>query len=82
MYPTELRYDREHEWVRLETLEMAAEYYWKIVEVNDVLSDAPETVNEDPYGDGWMIKVKLADPSEVDTLMDADAYEAFISEDA
>ena len=54
----------------------------EIVEVNDALDDAPETVNEDPYGDGWLIKVKLSDPSEVDGLMDADGYEAFLAEEA
>ena len=54
----------------------------EIVEVNDALDDAPETVNEDAYGDGWMIKVKLSDPAEVDGLMDADDYEAFLAEEA
>jgi glycine cleavage system H protein len=48
----------------------------EIVAVNDDLSDNPEKVNEDPYGDGWLVKIKLSDASEVDGLMDADAYEA------
>jgi glycine cleavage system H protein len=46
----------------------------EIVEVNDVLADSPEKINQDPYGDGWMVKVKLSDPSEVDALLDVGAY--------
>ncbi len=48
----------------------------EIVEVNEVLADKPETINEDPYGDGWLVKVKISDPSEQDSLLDAAAYEA------
>jgi len=48
----------------------------EIVAVNEALSDSPETVNEDPYGDGWLVRVKLSDPSETDQLMDASTYEA------
>jgi glycine cleavage system H protein len=48
----------------------------EIVEVNDALGDAPEKINEDPYGDGWMVKVRLSDASERDALLDADAYAA------
>ena len=44
--------------------------------VNEQLSDSPETINEDPYGAGWLVRVKLSDPAEVDTLLDAGAYEA------
>ena len=47
----------------------------EIVEVNEGLSDAPENVNEDPYGDGWLVKIRLSDVSEVDDLMDASTYE-------
>jgi glycine cleavage system H protein len=47
----------------------------EVTEVNEGLGSSPENVNEDPYGDGWMVKVRLSDPSEVDSLMDADAYE-------
>ena len=46
----------------------------EVLEVNEALSDAPERVNDDPYGEGWMIKVKLSEPSEVDALLDVDAY--------
>jgi glycine cleavage system H protein len=46
----------------------------EILEVNEALADSPEKINEDPYGDGWMVKVRLSDPSEVDALMDVGAY--------
>jgi glycine cleavage system H protein len=46
----------------------------EIVEVNTALADKPEAINEDPYGAGWMVKVKLSDPSEADALLDRDAY--------
>jgi glycine cleavage system H protein len=51
----------------------------EITEVNEGLSDAPEKVNEDPYGDGWLVKIKLSDTSEVDDLMDASTYEGSLS---
>ena len=127
MYPSDLKYDKEHEWVRLdgdvavigitdfaqdqlgevvyvdlpsegdtvsagetfgeiESVKSVSELYspvtGEVVKVNDVLDDAPETVNADPYGDGWMIQVKLDDPSEVDGLMSAAQYETFVSEGA
>ncbi|MFZ9027656.1 MAG: glycine cleavage system protein GcvH [Crocinitomicaceae bacterium] len=50
----------------------------EITEFNEALEASPETVNEDPYGDGWMIKIKMSDTSELDGLMDADAYKAHI----
>ena len=50
----------------------------EVVEVNEALSDAPEKINEDPYGDGWLVKVKLTDPGEADTLMDAAAYQGLL----
>ena len=46
----------------------------EILEVNDALGDSPEKINEDPYGDGWLVKVRLTEPSEVDTLLDVGAY--------
>jgi glycine cleavage system H protein len=49
----------------------------EVVEVNEDLEDAPNTVNTDPTGDGWMFRVKLADPEELDDLMDAAAYKAY-----
>ena len=50
----------------------------EVLEFNADLEDAPESVNEDPYGSGWMIKMKVADTSELDELMDAAAYEAML----
>jgi glycine cleavage system H protein len=51
----------------------------EVTEVNEGLSGSPESVNDDPYGEGWMVRVRLSDPSEVDDLMDADAYEESLS---
>jgi glycine cleavage system H protein len=48
----------------------------EVIEINDVLADKPETINEDPYGEGWLVKVKLSDPSETDSLMDSTEYQA------
>jgi glycine cleavage system H protein len=50
----------------------------EIVETNESLSETPETVNNDPYGDGWLVKIRLSDPSETDGLMDAAAYRQHI----
>lgn len=122
-FPEDLKYTKDHEWVRLEggiaTIgvtdfaqselgdvvfveietageELAAEETFgtveavktvsdlfmpiggEIVEVNAGLEDAPESVNEDPYGKGWMIKVKVADASEVNDLMSASEYTAMV----
>jgi glycine cleavage system H protein len=46
----------------------------EIVEVNEALGDSPEKINEDPYGEGWLVKVRLSDPAEVDALLDVNAY--------
>ncbi|MEC8831064.1 MAG: glycine cleavage system protein GcvH [Bacteroidota bacterium] len=50
----------------------------EIVEFNEALEDEPEKVNSDPYGEGWMVKIKISEPSEVDGLMSADDYKALI----
>ena len=50
----------------------------EIVEVNEALGDSPERINQDPYGEGWMIKVRMSDPSEVDRLMDVEAYKEML----
>jgi glycine cleavage system H protein len=52
----------------------------EITEVNPALGETPETINEDPYGAGWLVKVKLSDPSEAEGLMDAAAYKALLEE--
>jgi glycine cleavage system H protein len=54
----------------------------EIVEVNAALADTPENINADPYGDGWMVRVKLSNPSEVDTLLDVDAYRELLQSGA
>lgn len=51
-----------------------------IIAINEDLADAPEVLNSDPYEAGWMVKIKLDDPSELDDLMDADGYEAYNQE--
>jgi glycine cleavage system H protein len=48
----------------------------EVTATNDALGDKPETINEDPYGEGWLVKVKLSDPSEADSLMDSTEYQA------
>ncbi|MBE3605208.1 glycine cleavage system protein GcvH [bacterium] len=50
-----------------------------VVEVNEDLPESPEVVNEDPYGDGWLIKVKVSDPTELDDLMDSAEYEEMVA---
>lgn len=50
----------------------------EIVAVNEDLGDSPERINEDPYGEGWLVRVRLSDPSEVDSLLDAGAYEQLL----
>ena len=52
----------------------------EIVAVNAKVVDEPETVNEEPYGEGWLIRIRLSDPSEVEALLDVDAYRAFLAE--
>ena len=51
----------------------------EIVEVNEALKDAPEKINDDSYGEGWLVKIKLSDPSEADDLMDAESYRSSLS---
>ncbi len=70
----------------LESVKAAADVYMpvsgKIVAVNSALSDTPEKVNSDPYGEAWMVKVELGDPGELNQLMDAAAYEKHLQEKA
>jgi glycine cleavage system H protein len=54
----------------------------EVVEVNEALAEKPELVNTDPYGDGWMIRIKVSTPEEVDELMDAEEYEEYIEKEA
>jgi glycine cleavage system H protein len=120
-YPDDLRYSKEHEWVRadggtatigitsfaadelgdivfielpevggqltqfgtfgvVESVKAVSDLYapvsGSVVEVNEALREAPELLNSDPFGEGWIAKVELGDPSELDALMDAEAYDA------
>jgi glycine cleavage system H protein len=51
----------------------------EIVEVNEALKDSPEQINEDPYGEGWLVKVRLSDASELDALLDSESYQSSLS---
>ena len=66
----------------VESVKAASEIYapisGQILAVNDSLSDAPETLNSDPTGDGWMFKISIADAAEIDELMDEAAYKAYV----
>jgi len=52
----------------------------EVLEVNQSVLDAPETVNEDPYGAGWLLRIRMEDPTEVDSLLGADAYKQLLAE--
>ncbi len=70
----------------IESVKAASDLYaplsGEVVEVNQDLVDAPELINKDPYGDGWMFRIKLSDPSETDGLMDAERYQQFVTEES
>jgi glycine cleavage system H protein len=123
MYPENLRYTKEHEWLlveggigtvgitdhaqeelgdivyvdlprvgaqltqasplgSVESVKAVSEIYspatGEVTEINPALADAPEKLNEDPYGAGWLVKLKLADPAQTSGLMSAAEYEAFV----
>lgn len=125
MIPQDLRYTKEHEWIRLdgdqgtvgitdhaqeelgditfvempetgqsfqagdeaamiESSKAASGIYaplaGKVVAINEDIEDAPELVNEDPYGKGWLFRVELDDPAQAETLMDAATYEKFLQD--
>ena len=60
--------------------EVIAPLSGEVVEVNRRVVDEPEVVNGDPYGDGWLVRIRLADPGEVDSLLDAEAYKQLLAE--
>ncbi len=68
----------------IESVKSVSELYapvsGEIVAVNDALGDTPETVNADPHGEGWMVKIKLADAAQYDDLMSAEDYDDFVTE--
>lgn len=69
----------------VESVKAASDCYMpiggEIIEINEELSEAPELVNEDPYGEGWFVRFKVSDASELEDLMDAAAYEKFVAEE-
>jgi glycine cleavage system H protein len=52
----------------------------EVLQVNPKAVDAPETVNEDPYGEGWLVRIRMSDPSETDSLLDVDAYKQVLAQ--
>jgi glycine cleavage system H protein len=127
MYPDDLRYTKDHEWVRLkgdrgtvgithyaqkqlgdvvylelpeagrtlkvqesfgtvESVKAVSELFspvgGEVVEVNAALVQAPEKINTDPYGEAWMVTIRLADPAAVKALMDAATYKAFVESES
>jgi len=121
--PSDLRYTKEHEWIRVEgevayvgitdyaqselgeivfldintegetvaqgdvfgsveavktVSDLNMPVTGEVLEVNEAINDQPELVNNDPYGEGWMIKIQVVNPQELDTLLDATAYESLI----
>jgi glycine cleavage system H protein len=79
-------FDREDTFGVVESVKAASDLYipmgGEISAVNEALEDTPELVNQDPYGKGWMVRLRPSDPAEFDNLMDGAAYEAFVAEEA
>ena len=75
-------FDRMQTFGTIEAVKAVSELYapigGEVVEINDALDSDPALINNDPYGDGWMIKLRISDPSTLDQLMDAAAYESHI----
>jgi glycine cleavage system H protein len=76
---------RDAAYAEVESVKAVSDVYaplsGEIVAVNEAIAEKPELINEDPYGDGWLVRVKLSDPAEVDALMDAAAYKAMLAEE-
>src|SRR5437016_2201083 len=74
---------KDQPYTEVESVKAVSDVYaplsGEITEVNQALADNPETINEDPYGEGWLVKVRLSDPSETESLMDASTYESSLS---
>jgi len=71
--------------VTVDSVKAVAEVYsplsGQVEESNESLKDTPEFINQDPYGQGWMVKIKISDPAELGTLMTPEAYQAFVAEE-
>jgi glycine cleavage system H protein len=76
---------KDEAYAEVESVKAVSDVYaplsGEIIAVNDAMAEKPELVNEDPYGEGWLVRVKLSDPSEVQQLMDAAAYRELLAED-
>lgn len=74
--------DAEEPFGTIEAVKTSSEVFMpvagKVVEFNEALADAPETVNNDPYGEGWIIQIEVSDASQMDALLDAEAYKNLI----
>ena len=75
---------KDQPYAEVESVKAVSEVYaplsGEIVAVNEALSESPEKINEDPYGDGWMVRVKLSDPAEVDGLLEVGAYRELLED--
>src|SRR4051795_7566321 len=75
---------KDEAYAEVESVKAVSDVYaplsGEVTEVNSALSDSPEKINQDPYGEGWMVKVRLSDPSEADQLMDAAAYKKLLAD--
>jgi glycine cleavage system H protein len=75
---------KDEAYAEVESVKAVSDVYaplsGEVTQVNPALSETPEKINQDPYGDGWMVKVKLSDPSEADALMDAVAYKKLLED--
>jgi len=76
--------EAEGDFGTIEAVKTVADLYspidGKVKEINTAINDNPEIVNSDPYGDGWMIKIEMNDPSQLDELMDHEAYREFVGQ--
>jgi glycine cleavage system H protein len=77
---------KDQAYAEVESVKAVSEVYaplsGEIIAVNGVVADRPELINEDPYGEGWLVRVKLSNPSEVEQLMDAAAYRRMLAEES
>ncbi|MCM2316173.1 MAG: glycine cleavage system protein GcvH [Thermoanaerobaculia bacterium] len=78
--------EANEEFGNIESVKAASELFspvtGEVVEINEELASRPELVNTDPYGDGWMLRVKLTSPEELDVLMTAEEYEEYVEKEA
>ena len=75
-------FDRGDVLAVVESVKAASDVYMpvtgEILEINDLLEDSPEMVNQDPYGEAWLVRVTIAEPAELEDLLDADAYKSYV----